>query len=694
MPVVVVAASPVETAAWLVDDRLLLAALAVNISLLALRLFAALDAWRIGALGERVPALMAAGAIGVLTAAPHVALGYMTVRSEVTLQRVFAEEEPSDVLPSRGVFVRTRDFCPSVLPRSAPLPAGRLFAARDVLVSADTPLERPWVTILLLGSDEGPGQPGDRTDTMILVGLERDTGRAVAFGIPRNLVNVRLVGRAGAELRRYPDLLNALYRFAKEERPDLFPGGRDPGATALKQTISRLLGLRVDYHAMVDLDGFAADVPQGGEFQVNVGPAGAARAYVGLATDGAGTFIVAWAGGPPGESGVWGRRLDVAGAPLGAETRLLEHTTNESPVRLAAGPAGNFMVINPWEGRVFDAAGAPLTPAFLTEAYDGGIAAAREGNFIVASAGYPDVTVRRYDPSGQPITGITKINQTPAGEVVFNDPSIAADAAGDFVVVWSVAYEYFEYPYNVVQGVFGRRLSVCGDGRVGPLACDDDNATGFDGCGTRCEVDSCFTCAGEPSTCAPIAGCATVCSGGAAIDLKTTAVFKRLGAPAGDEGLSFKARVLEPPFAPGEYDPMVAGAEASFTSGTLVYGLSVPSGPIGSGCGLLDGWKRSGRTPNFTYTYKNLTNALPPACVPGSANGLRVVKVKDKLARDGTLAFEVTLKNATLPPLPMAELTASIVLGQSPAAGTAGRCARVVFPKWSFSPTTGKFSLI
>jgi hypothetical protein len=54
------------------------------------------------------------------------------------------------------------------------------------------------------------------------------------------------------------------------------------------------------------------------------------------------------------------------------------------------------------------------------------------------------------------------------------------------------------------------------------------------------------------------------------MDLKTTAVFKRLAAPAGDEGLSFKARVLEPPFAPGDYDPMVAGAEASFTSGTLV----------------------------------------------------------------------------------------------------------------------------
>ena len=275
VPILVVAAVPVRTAAWLFEGPLVPAALAVNIFLLALRLFAALDAWRMGAFATSVPALTAAGAIAVLTTTPHVAAAYVTVRSEVTLQRVFADEEPSDVLPARGVFLRTGDrAAPDLglreLPRSAPLPAGRLFATRDVLVQADTPLERPWVTILLLGSDEGPGQAGDRTDTMILAGLERDTGRAVAFGIPRNLVDVRLTGPAGEELRRFPDLLNALYRFANEERPDLFPGGRDPGATALKQTTSHLLGLRVDYYAMVDLDGFRDLVDEFGGVNIRV----------------------------------------------------------------------------------------------------------------------------------------------------------------------------------------------------------------------------------------------------------------------------------------------------------------------------------------------------------------------------------------------------------------------------------------
>jgi LCP family protein required for cell wall assembly len=258
VPLGVAAIRPIGTATWLLEGHLLLWALAANGVLLILRLFAALDAWRLPVATATAPALIAAVAIAVLTAAPHVAAGYVTVRGDVALERVFADDEPTDVLPARGVFVE-REPRPNARPGAAPprpLPVGEpLPGARDVVAEAQ-PLERPWVTILLLGSDEGPGQAGDRTDTMIVAALERGTGRAVAFGVPRNLVNVPLTGRAGRELGRYPDLLNSLYRFAREERAELFPGGRDPGATALKQTISGLLGLRVDYYAMVNLDGF------------------------------------------------------------------------------------------------------------------------------------------------------------------------------------------------------------------------------------------------------------------------------------------------------------------------------------------------------------------------------------------------------------------------------------------------------
>ena len=260
VPIVLAALRPIGTATWLLEGHLLLWGLAVNGVLLVLRLFAAIDAWRLPSAAATALALVAAVAIGVLTAAPHVAAGYVTVRGDVALERVFAEEEPKDVLPARGVFVR-RDPSPRTQalpppPASPPLADEPLPGTRNVVVGTPTRLERPWVTILLLGSDEGPGQEGDRTDTMILAALERGTGRAVAFGIPRNLVHVPLAGEAGRTLRRYEDLLNSLYRFAAEERPELFPGGRNPGATALKQTISQLLGLRIDYYAMVNLDGF------------------------------------------------------------------------------------------------------------------------------------------------------------------------------------------------------------------------------------------------------------------------------------------------------------------------------------------------------------------------------------------------------------------------------------------------------
>ena len=81
------------------------------------------------------------------------------------------------------------------------------------------------------------------------------TGRAALFSIPRNLERAPLVGAAGRAYGRFPDLLNALYRFA-QSRPELFPGGRDPGATALKQTVSNLLGIPVHYYVIVDLRGF------------------------------------------------------------------------------------------------------------------------------------------------------------------------------------------------------------------------------------------------------------------------------------------------------------------------------------------------------------------------------------------------------------------------------------------------------
>jgi len=133
-----------------------------------------------------------------------------------------------------------------------------------VLEAAD-PAERPWTTILLLGTDEGPGNWGARTDTIILVAFEHGTRRAVAFGIPRNLINVRV----GGNLPVFREPINGLYSYARAH-PDLLPPARDPGASALKLAVSQLLAVRVDYYALANLRGFTGLVDALGGVTIHV----------------------------------------------------------------------------------------------------------------------------------------------------------------------------------------------------------------------------------------------------------------------------------------------------------------------------------------------------------------------------------------------------------------------------------------
>jgi LCP family protein required for cell wall assembly len=248
------------------DRKLLVAILAVDLLLLAFRLFAVVDASRMPRTNLARVALVA---ILVATVLPHVAAGYVAVRSYDVLETVFADDEPGDVLPAHGLFVgvtpgRERRYpgiaAPPSAPRAAPVAKPRLDVpiggSRHVLARAQPLQGKPWTTILLLGTDEGPGNFGARTDTMILVAVQHGTGRAVAFGIPRNLVGVPLGAALAGRPKRFGQPLNALYGFART-KPELFSGGADPGATALKQAVSTLLGIRVDYFALVNLRGFA-----------------------------------------------------------------------------------------------------------------------------------------------------------------------------------------------------------------------------------------------------------------------------------------------------------------------------------------------------------------------------------------------------------------------------------------------------
>jgi polyisoprenyl-teichoic acid--peptidoglycan teichoic acid transferase len=236
----------------------LLGLLVANGVALVVRFWVAADAYAIAArerrrrLGRSSPIVagisLAALAFVVLT--PHALVGWGTWLTYDTIDTVFAEEEPQDVLTPEQLAAATVPT-PRVTGTGQALMGDRVIAEPE----PPQPEKRNWTTFLLIGGDAGYQRSGLRADTLIAVSVQANTGRAAIFSVPRNLQMFPLAGEAGAVYGTFPGILNALYRFA-QSRPELFPGGRDPGATALKQTVSNLLGIQVHYYVLVDLRGF------------------------------------------------------------------------------------------------------------------------------------------------------------------------------------------------------------------------------------------------------------------------------------------------------------------------------------------------------------------------------------------------------------------------------------------------------
>ena len=121
------------------------------------------------------------------------------------------------------------------------------------------------INVLLIGADAEPDRPGIRTDTMMVASVSVETGRTVLFSLPRNLQWAPFPAKSPLK-ELYPKgywcedqscLLNAVYNLAEEHR-DLYPGVPSPGMTATREVIGEILGLSINYHAMIDMTGFEA----------------------------------------------------------------------------------------------------------------------------------------------------------------------------------------------------------------------------------------------------------------------------------------------------------------------------------------------------------------------------------------------------------------------------------------------------
>lgn len=149
---------------------------------------------------------------------------------------------------------------PSVV--SAPPPAvlqqPGLAAATPVPVAATPVAAVEPINILLLGTDERPDEYGpSRTDTMIVLSVNPETGALGMISLPRDLW-VPIPGEG------ITTKINTAYMLGEM---DNYPGG---GPQMVKDTVSSFLGRPVDYFVQVNFDGFREIVDLIGGVDVEV----------------------------------------------------------------------------------------------------------------------------------------------------------------------------------------------------------------------------------------------------------------------------------------------------------------------------------------------------------------------------------------------------------------------------------------
>ena len=175
---------------------------------------------------------------------------------------------------------------------------------------------------------------------------------------------------------------------------------------------------------------FAADgTALSGEIQVNTTTGGdQSNPEVVVTPDGG--FAVVWEGAGPGDNtgGVFFQRFDASGNPVGVETRVNTETadTQWDPA-IAVDGAGNFIVV--WDSLNQDGSGRGIFG-------------------------------QRLDASGNPIGSEFQVNTTTAGAQW--QPDVAADAAGNFLVVWKDQHVMGQW-YDATGAAVGTEFEISTD---------------------------------------------------------------------------------------------------------------------------------------------------------------------------------------------------------------------------------------
>jgi LCP family protein required for cell wall assembly len=210
--------------------------------------------------GDRFGGVVAAAIVVV----PHLFIGSLILTQSDLIESLFAPDEPASVAPTTTT--------------TAPTTSARVGdTSSTTLPPATTTTSEPsiWdgyerLNVMLLGSDAGVGRTGTRTDTIILVSIEPESGDVAMFSVPRNLTEAPLPEGMGLwECNCFPDIITHLWANG-EWYPEAFPGPQKPSVNALKAAVGLTFGVDVHYYAKVDLAGFVGVVDALGGVTIDV----------------------------------------------------------------------------------------------------------------------------------------------------------------------------------------------------------------------------------------------------------------------------------------------------------------------------------------------------------------------------------------------------------------------------------------
>jgi polyisoprenyl-teichoic acid--peptidoglycan teichoic acid transferase len=154
----------------------------------------------------------------------------------------------------------TLTLLPTQIPPTATLPQPSVTPIPTALPPTPTPPAPPAggpITVLLLGTDERPGETGPaRTDAIIIARIDPHSGRVALLSLPRDLW-VEIPGYGYARLNA-ANVWGIIYNA---------PEG---GLGLVQKTVSNLLGIPIDYTIHINFQGFIGAIDALGGVTVDV----------------------------------------------------------------------------------------------------------------------------------------------------------------------------------------------------------------------------------------------------------------------------------------------------------------------------------------------------------------------------------------------------------------------------------------